>query len=125
MKIDKEINDLMIRELNNLRDSSTRIHKLVKQKFISEKFGEYLRELCLIDFISIESVAFAQQGKIYNTVKSLSDGKLSLDIIASLYFNQDFLKKGIPNYYQSLFDLAIERYQEIYVKCVKILEPLR
>ena len=122
MKMNNELSNLMTRELNNLRDYSNRINNIVKQKFISKRLGSYLEELCLINFTSIESAAFAQQGDIERVGKSLADGILSLDRIASIYFNSSFLKNVIPDYYQSLFDLAKERYKEFLVKSVKMLE---
>ncbi len=125
MKNNNEINHLMIRELNNLMDYSNKINNLAKKVFISERLGKYLEELCIINFISIESAVFAQQKDIEHTGKSLADGILSLNRIASLYFNPDFLTKGIPDYYQSLFDLAKERYKENLDKYEKILESLR
>ena len=121
----KEINNLMIKELKNLGDYSKKIREIVKQGIVSERFGSYLEELCLINFTSIESTAFAQQSDIEHVGKSLADYVLSLNRIASIYFNPDFLENGIPDYYQSLYDLAKKRYKETVDDCVNILESLR
>lgn len=123
--MENEINNLMTRELKNLMGYSNRINYIAKRKFISKRLGNYLEELCLINFTSIESVAFAQKGDIERAGKSLADCVLRLNRIASIYFNPSFLKNGIPDYYQSLFDLAKERYKESVDNCVKILESLK
>ncbi len=122
MEKTNEINHLMTGKLNNIRDCSNRIDEIVKQGKISERLGEYAKELAIIDFVSEESVALADQNDIYSTGKSLADGRLRLDRIASLYFDTKFLKEGIPNYYLSLLDLARERYNKAVSKCEEILE---
>lgn len=112
----------MRRELDKLQETENRIHNLVENEIISERFGKYLEYFCMLDFSLKEADAHASHGNLQKSVQSLTEGRIILDCIASLYIENIMLGERTLDHYQEFYELAKKKYDNYENKCCKKLE---
>jgi len=128
-------NELLIR-LENRKKAVERINEIVKQRFISERFGDYAKQLVLLDQSADAAETYAKIGDSDKAIGSLLEMKFGLDSVAGILMaagklETETMGNGLcviknPNFnnfekYRELYDFAQQKYDDAVTKCSRIL----
>lgn len=131
------IREKMMPKLEQLKLDDGRVDELVKKRYMSKRFGDYTRQLLMLDFLAHESEVLARYGCVQKSIKSLTEMKFKLDSVAGILIadgelETDTESDGLrviknPNFdnvgrYKGLYDFAQQKYEDAVNRVSSILE---
>ncbi len=130
------IREEMMPKLEKLTLEVNGVDELVKKGSMSGRFGEYTKQLLMLDFLTDEAEVFVRYGCVDDSIKSLTEMRFKLDSVAGILMADGELKtekKGKfsiiknPNLdniekYRGLYDFAQQKYEDAVRRCEQILE---
>ena len=130
------IREEMMPKLKKARLDGDRVDEIVAQGFIGRRFGEYTKQLIMLDFLADEAEVFVRYRDFDRSVNSLTQMKFKLDSVAGVLMadgeletekvgNLSVIKN--PNFdniqkYRELYDFAQQKYEDAVSKCEQMWE---